>query len=256
MALKEDYLDDILDTSVNEKRKYRMINNADGTISLEDVTEYLQNGDNFGASDINITNKTVNELIAMGLNVRWNKESDYFEVLKDGEWVEVGYGGLQKKVLVLFNYGDAMLEASGGWSSYSYRPSESSGFIANKPVLTINDTNMTLSQKPEQYYVGTVFNDMAIDLTDYSKLCVEAEIPGLGYDNVYFMPGVLSTRKDLYNYDASTIVNADASYNGIIEVNISNVTGNKYIGLTVQNADNSNVAGKFFTVTVKKIWLE
>lgn len=86
MALKEDYLDDILDTSVNEKRKYRMINNADGTISLEDVTEYSQNGDNFGASDINITNKTVNELVAMGLNVRCNSETGYLEVFINGAW--------------------------------------------------------------------------------------------------------------------------------------------------------------------------
>ena len=85
MALKEDYLDDILDTSVNEKRKYRMINNADGTISLEDVTEYSKNGDNFGAFDINITNKTVNELIAMGLNVRCNSDG-YLEVFVDGAW--------------------------------------------------------------------------------------------------------------------------------------------------------------------------
>lgn len=108
MALKEDYLDDILDTSVNEKRKYRIINNADGTISLEDVTEYSQNGDNFGAFDINITNKTVNELIAMGLNVRWNSESDYFEVLLNGNWEETklksGIGEIVELIPTLSGY--------------------------------------------------------------------------------------------------------------------------------------------------------
>lgn len=51
--LRTDYKDDILDISVNEKRKYRQINNGDGTISLEDVTVYLQVGDNFGANDLN-----------------------------------------------------------------------------------------------------------------------------------------------------------------------------------------------------------
>ena len=58
--LKTDYKDDILDTSQNTKRKYQMIDNGDGTVSFEDVTEYLQQGDSFGADDINDTNEEVN----------------------------------------------------------------------------------------------------------------------------------------------------------------------------------------------------
>ena len=53
MALKTDNKDDELDTSVNTKRKYNMIQNDDGTVSFEDVTEYLQTGDSFGAQEIN-----------------------------------------------------------------------------------------------------------------------------------------------------------------------------------------------------------
>ena len=60
--LKTDYKDDILDTSVNMSRKYRQVTNADGTISLEDVTVYLQEGDIFGASDINQTNEAINNI--------------------------------------------------------------------------------------------------------------------------------------------------------------------------------------------------
>lgn len=60
--LKTTYQDDVLDTSVNEKRKYNMIQNADGTVSFEDVTTYSQNGDSFGAADINATNAKVNEV--------------------------------------------------------------------------------------------------------------------------------------------------------------------------------------------------
>lgn len=62
MALRTDYKDDILDTSVNEKRKYNLITNSDGTVSLEDVTEYLQVGDSFGGSDINRTNEEINRI--------------------------------------------------------------------------------------------------------------------------------------------------------------------------------------------------
>lgn len=62
MALKENYKDDILDTSQNVKRKYQMENNGDGTVSFTDVTEYTQQGDSFGASDMNATNSKVNAL--------------------------------------------------------------------------------------------------------------------------------------------------------------------------------------------------
>ena len=62
MALRTDYKDDILDTSVNEKRKYNLITNSDGTVSLEDMTEYSQFGDSFGGADINRTNGEINRI--------------------------------------------------------------------------------------------------------------------------------------------------------------------------------------------------
>ena len=62
MALKENYKDDILDVSVNTKRKYQMENNGDGTVSFTDVTEYTQQGDSFGSGDINATNVKVNTI--------------------------------------------------------------------------------------------------------------------------------------------------------------------------------------------------
>lgn len=58
--LKTDYKDDILDTSQNTKRKYAMTENQDNTVSFDDETEYTQEGDNFGAQDINATNAQVN----------------------------------------------------------------------------------------------------------------------------------------------------------------------------------------------------
>lgn len=61
-TLKTDYVDDVLDTSINTNRKYKLINNADGTVSFEDVTEYLTNGDNYGAKDINEQNTFINNL--------------------------------------------------------------------------------------------------------------------------------------------------------------------------------------------------
>lgn len=57
MALRTDYTDAVF----TGNRKYRMINNADGTISLEDVTEYSQLDTALvGAVDMNNTNTAVN----------------------------------------------------------------------------------------------------------------------------------------------------------------------------------------------------
>lgn len=61
--LPVNFKDDIIDTTVNNKRRYRLEENTDGTTSLEDVTTYEQTGSYFGAEQINATNGTVNELI-------------------------------------------------------------------------------------------------------------------------------------------------------------------------------------------------
>ena len=60
--LKTNYVDDVLDSSKNQLRKYQQIQNDDGTVSFVDVTEYSTTGTSFGAKDINDTNAAVNAL--------------------------------------------------------------------------------------------------------------------------------------------------------------------------------------------------
>ena len=63
MALKEDYKDAIF----AGLRKYKILDNGDGTVSPVDMTEYEAAGDKFGAKDVNAITKTVNatgEIIA------------------------------------------------------------------------------------------------------------------------------------------------------------------------------------------------
>lgn len=62
--LRTDFYDDILDASMNGKRRYKLIENNDGTVSLEDVTVYEQVGSNFGAGQINSTNAQINSMAA------------------------------------------------------------------------------------------------------------------------------------------------------------------------------------------------
>lgn len=60
-VLPVDFQDDILTEDMDGRRRYQMITNADGTLSLVDVTEYTQVGSNFGQAQINATNEAVNE---------------------------------------------------------------------------------------------------------------------------------------------------------------------------------------------------
>lgn len=61
--LPVDFKDDIIDVSVTDKRRYHIITNSDGTVSLNDVTTYLQNGSQFGSEQIIQANEAVNEII-------------------------------------------------------------------------------------------------------------------------------------------------------------------------------------------------
>lgn len=60
-TLPTNFKDDILSSSMGGKRRFNLIQNDDGTYSLEDVTDYTQTGSEFGAGQINATNKAVNE---------------------------------------------------------------------------------------------------------------------------------------------------------------------------------------------------
>lgn len=61
--LRTNFKNDILDPSMDGKRHYNLIENSDGTVSLEDVSIYAQVGDDYGDSEINTANGTINELI-------------------------------------------------------------------------------------------------------------------------------------------------------------------------------------------------
>lgn len=58
MGLREDYKDAMCDGA----RKYRITVNPDGTSGIIDMTAYTQDGDRFGANDINSVNRAVNRL--------------------------------------------------------------------------------------------------------------------------------------------------------------------------------------------------
>lgn len=82
MALNTNYVDDILASS-NTQRKYKITNNTDGTVSIEDVTEYQQIGSRYGAKDINEERVEIN-----GITDRFTDglHMQYFEI-QEGQTV-------------------------------------------------------------------------------------------------------------------------------------------------------------------------
>lgn len=256
MALKEDYLDDILDTSVNEKRKYRMINNADGTISLEDVTEYSQNGDNFGSFDINITNKTVNELIAMGLNVRCNSEG-YLEVLVDSVWKESNLQVLSENNY-LYQNGTNYAEFTSFKGGPSANITETS-YLDYNILYVVEDENLTVR------FVGASGNaalgmgsamSKSYDLTNYNKLVFGYECSAFKEDSftcikVFITPNKQTKMESVA--EVTLLSSSETTSNGKIELDISSITGTHYIGIYLQT--NINDSGNV-SVTLINPYLE
>jgi hypothetical protein len=81
MSLKTDYKDAMYDGA----RRYRITLNADGTSGIADDTVYTQEGDQFGASDINATNAAVNRLgAAVSILIPasgWSEDAPYTQTV-------------------------------------------------------------------------------------------------------------------------------------------------------------------------------
>ena len=61
--LSTDFKDEIL-SEVNTQRKYKQTVNEDGTVSLQDMTAYEQEGSTYSAKDINEERQAVNDIYA------------------------------------------------------------------------------------------------------------------------------------------------------------------------------------------------
>lgn len=161
-TLPTNYTDDIMASSMDGKRRYNLIQNSDGTVSLEDVTNYTQVGSNFGAAQMNQTNTAVNNsadknkiidsLADVSANTQGGMMAGALSVrelnnkLADSGWVACGMGnglsaaeGQAPSVRKIGNtvYLRGSVTNSTSWSSHDsfltipsgYRPSVSARFI-------------------------------------------------------------------------------------------------------------------------------
>lgn len=99
-TLPVNFKDDVLAASMGGKRRYRLIHNSDGTVSLEDTTTYTQVGSNFGAAQVNATNAAVNASLATDGNasnvINSFSQASERSNLSTGEKLSVSLGKIVK----------------------------------------------------------------------------------------------------------------------------------------------------------------
>ena len=190
-TLPVDFTDDVLNESMSGKRRYKLIYNDDGTVSLDDVTAYDQIGSDFGSKQLNETNTAVNAAADAGkiidslATVRAVTQEGYMAgalalkelddslgaLLWTGSFTEgsITVPNLSKYRIIAVSvegilcfgtksYGGTCIPLAGqlGIVNYAYR------FSYNSDVLTINDNNKGgtngTSQKIIQAIYGIVLN--------------------------------------------------------------------------------------------------
>lgn len=202
--LPVNFKDDILKENMNGKRRFNMIQNGDGTVSFEDVTDYTQVGSTFGAAQINATNEAVNnaadasKIIDSLETIKANTQSGYIagalavkalnSNLKSLKIVqfETGGNGDYKTANIIFDVSDFSklhIGAIGGIGSGNFAVYGGSGInIVNgitQSTLTNSATLETISDGG-----GT---EKEYDISEYSYVRLYIKGTPSGYSYIKYM---------------------------------------------------------------------
>ena len=175
-------------------------------------------------------------------------------VFHNGSWMQFSttYNG------ELFYQGNQFTDVTGGWVSTSARLNGWTHLGPLAPALEIG-ANMVVYQTSNPK-MGTVFTNKAIDVTNYKQLIVDAQwnIRGAPRNNGWGVQ-VTRTKSDMYSVVGSYFIDTasgNKSFDGtFVAVDLSNITGNVYIGIdshmhgSIQDQDGYN------TVTIRKMQL-
>lgn len=203
-TLPVDFQDDLLNVSMGEKRRYKMINNSDGTVSLEDVTVYDRIGSNFGAGQINATNQAVNEsfdknkLIRDLDTINALTEEGYAVDALSVKQITESLGGFQFKTID----GEKQVSTDGGntWENFS----------SGAELLWTNPAPK--SAFPKQM--------ISLDLSEYALVCVTIVSVYTSYDTDYrtchlFPITDNSVTYNVIGYSKNNYRNVTVSKNGL-----------------------------------------
>lgn len=216
--LKTDYKDQLLDSLVNTKRVYNLVD-ADGNVvrenvSLEDVTVYSQDGDNFGAADINKTNEEVNQLNRNLTN-------------ENGETFRYGYQNGKRGVWVKEADTDVFVPFKSGLVTVT------NSFSLVQPLLNVNGLNAT-----NGFVMYTLY---PIDFTDIETIAYKFQHIMQGTRNVCISitDAQLTTNAEIVANamvkNSLTSENQWVNTDPVRTLDVSNINGEKYIGITIEN---------------------
>lgn len=190
-----------------------------------------------------------------GINMYYDPETDIkYLKNKDGNWVEVGYGGLLKNYL--YNNGNSFADKTGGYEALGISNSSNHAGNEKAPVLTMESTHMNIKWAGNySYTMGGVLNKKAIDLTEATKMYVtyNASATGTYKPPIYFIVGTKNTTplNNLVQQEILTLNSTNAS--GTIEIDASAISGVVYYGVLFAISDGGNVNQE---VNISSIWTE
>ena len=161
-VLPTNFMDDILNESMNGKRRWTITQNNDGTYTLEDATTYDQLGNTFGQAQVNEMNKAINESV------------DQARVIDDYKTLaavnQEGFVPGAKPVAQLISDLSAVPEfvidkSTGKITGYKTKAGADTVFPFSAPLL-----NMKFSQMPKvNYYTST---NLVFENPGYNRLKV------------------------------------------------------------------------------------
>lgn len=139
--LPVNFKDDILKENMNGKRRFKMIQNSDGTVSFEDVTDYTQVGSTFGAAQINATNEAVNnaadasKIIDSLETIKANTQSGYIAGALAVKELNSNLGS--NRLLYVANLNASGLSTTDMFSTIATDPND---------IITLSDKNIVINQ--------------------------------------------------------------------------------------------------------------
>lgn len=179
------------------------------------------------------------------ISVRYNEESDYFEVKKNGEWEQSPIKvGLAKQYLFSSNNNAVNFSAYAG-TIYS-------GHATKAPTVTVGQKlTVVFNATTSNLVAGCAISDL-VDVTNYSKIVLSYESTSTGTSNWEWAKLFVTNNKTttMTALATTTILSAQDSSSGIVELDVSSVSGEVYVGIEMS----SNC--KIVTVNVDEMYLE
>ena len=164
-----------------------------------------------------------------------------------GEWVIMDaylFDGntWQELQSYLYNLGDTCVDFCGGWKHLDSGSNNRDEFLAD---------NMHMNYTSTTGVNGAFVTEDPVDLTEYTKLCIDFSV-SRGLTGSAYLSGIYrSTQNSSYsnyanNYTAIYTWHLSSKARGVVEVDITNITGSYYIGTRQQFSD----------CNIYRLWLE